>query len=538
MTDMILDRIRRMRTLLAETKKQEVSMRFRLNLYWLSMLVALIAALLLVLSVTGVFSDSQRKLGSTLDLQQQNTADRIARHTDTLTAQGISLSNMLSDELSGFLSDGNLTFDDLNNSPELIAEAEERLYYVMDTTLRTAECSGVYFILDVTANTGLETSGHSRAGLYLRYSDLSGVNSADKHTVLFRGSPQVARSKNVEMHNRWNLEFDTTLIPSYDTVINSPVDRLADGCMWTKRMPLKDTWESAMLLCVPIIDQSGAVRGMCGMELSDLYFRLSYVSSHSTYGSTLTVLTPCEEYNINLGDAMIGHSEDVYLSTDGIMSISHGKYYNTYSIEGECYLGQHRHLAVHTHDDKPLAVLTLLPESSYSRSARTSRFFWTVGFLAFFLISLGTSFYFSKIFVRPITNMLDSIQQDTVDEDQQSGIQEIDQLLRFIRERTQKQTDGGLPPNIEKLFTAFTARVSTLTSTERTILQYYIDGYDINSIAEMAFISVNTVKKHNTNINRKLELSTREELLLYIDLYRRCGRIDEISNTAKPSQEE
>jgi len=108
--------------------------------------------------------------------------------------------------------------------------------------------------------------------------------------------------------------------------------------------------------------------------------------------------------------------------------------------------------------------------------------------------------------------------------------------MRFMRERVRRK-DGDLPPNIEKLFHSFTERVNTLTSTERTILQYYIDGYDVNSIAEMAFISVNTVKKHNTNINRKLEVSTREELLLYIDLYRRCGRIDEISNTAKTGQE-
>lgn len=53
---------------------------------------------------------------------------------------------------------------------------------------------------------------------------------------------------------------------------------------------------------------------------------------------------------------------------------------------------------------------------------------------------------------------------------------------------------------------------------ERTVLQYYIDGYGIEEIAAKAFISVNTVKKHNTNLNRKLGVSTREELRVYIEI--------------------
>ena len=51
----------------------------------------------------------------------------------------------------------------------------------------------------------------------------------------------------------------------------------------------------------------------------------------------------------------------------------------------------------------------------------------------------------------------------------------------------------------------------------------------MEEVAARSFISVNTVKKHNTNINRKLGVTTREELMLYIDLFRRCGRIEEIA---------
>lgn len=86
-----------------------------------------------------------------------------------------------------------------------------------------------------------------------------------------------------------------------------------------------------------------------------------------------------------------------------------------------------------------------------------------------------------------------------------------------------------LPPNIEELFVAFAAKVKTLTPTERKVLQQYIDGYTLEEFAEKNCISINTAKKHNTNMNRKLGVTSREELFLYIDLFRRCGRLDEIT---------
>lgn len=87
----------------------------------------------------------------------------------------------------------------------------------------------------------------------------------------------------------------------------------------------------------------------------------------------------------------------------------------------------------------------------------------------------------------------------------------------------------GLPPNIEELLSGFRDRVQTLTPMERTVLQYYIDGCSLEEVAARAYISVSTAKKHNTNINRKLGVTSREELMLYIDLFRRCGRLDEIA---------
>lgn len=92
-----------------------------------------------------------------------------------------------------------------------------------------------------------------------------------------------------------------------------------------------------------------------------------------------------------------------------------------------------------------------------------------------------------------------------------------------------EDASAKLPPDMENLFKTFAQRVDTLTASERMVLQYQIDGYNLEETAEKLFISVNTARKHNTNLRRKLEINSREELNVYIDLFRRAGRIDEIT---------
>lgn len=93
---------------------------------------------------------------------------------------------------------------------------------------------------------------------------------------------------------------------------------------------------------------------------------------------------------------------------------------------------------------------------------------------------------------------------------------------------TQKTTPGALPPGMDDLFHSFAEKVKTLSSAERRILNYYIEGHETADIPDLAFISIHTVKKHNRGIYQKLEVASRDELMLYIELFRCCGRLDEL----------
>lgn len=113
------------------------------------------------------------------------------------------------------------------------------------------------------------------------------------------------------------------------------------------------------------------------------------------------------------------------------------------------------------------------------------------------------------------------------------GIMQPEGSLISAQRLSQLNTSGrspdALPPNMEHMFCRFSEKVRTLSSAERRILNYYIQGHQIAEIPELAFISIHTVKKHNRSIYQKLEIASRDELMLYIELFRCCNRLEELT---------
>lgn len=94
----------------------------------------------------------------------------------------------------------------------------------------------------------------------------------------------------------------------------------------------------------------------------------------------------------------------------------------------------------------------------------------------------------------------------------------------------QEQTDEKhqLGAEVSDMLDTFVTNITLLTPAEYNILRYYIHGHEITEIPKLAFVSINTVRKHNKNIYRKLAVGTKEELLLYIDLLQRSNRMHEL----------
>ena len=511
-------------------KEQGVGMQRRLTLYWVCMALSVFAGFLLVFSLLGVFSDAERRVGELLSMQQAGSAAALEVKTDELVARSIVMSEEISRSLQTSLQARGITFAELKDNPDALLEIQENLYAPLNATMLVSRCSGAFAVLDATTNTRAKTAAVSRSGVYLRAANISAQSRPGQELTYFRGIPDIARTEGVQLHNRWNLEFDSALIPGYAERMGKTVSRLAAASYWTEKIPLKDTWESVMLLCVPILDGDGRVCGLCGVEISELYFKLLYPGMSSPYGNMMTLIAPAGSDEIALDQAMLGGTDGSYLEASGSLTVERGNRYNIYTVGGQSYVGMHQSVEIADADDLPFQLITLVPTAGVHQAAAQSRARLVLVSLVILLLMIGLSLLLSRRFVRPITQSLEAIQTEQLLAGQRSGICEIDELIAFVQSKTQEHAIGKetLPPGIAVLFRDFAERIGTLTASERGILHYYIDGHEIEEIPGLAYISMATVRKHNGNLYRKLHVASRDELMLYIDLFRRCDCLDDI----------
>ena len=528
---------RKIKDIQEHAKNRGISLERRLFLYWLIMVLAVMAAVFVVLIVAGVFSNDARKLGGTLSVQQKNTTMTFNKLIDTLNAQNLALSEQITREVADILETEERTFKDLDNNPELITRIEERMCFYLQTIVRSRSCSGAYFILDATTNTEAPGADRSRMGLYLRSGNVGTDGMANQYITFFRGVADVARKENIQMHNRWNLEFDIDNVPGYEILMDFDGRRILDSCYLSNRVTLSGTWEQVVLLSIPVVLE-GKVRGVCGVELSELFFNLVFPAVESSYGNMVTVVAPIADKRLLLDGAISGKTDGTYFTTDGTLLIKNGEHYNTYSDGSRTYFGNHIVIPKAVDGRSDLTLVTLVPEISYQSSVAKNRTFWLCGGLGFLVLMLLAAMFLTRRFMLPIQKQIRALKdQKEPQEKSNSGIIEIDELLAYMYARQAKpDEESKMPPGMEELFFDFARRVETLTPMERTVLQYYINGFSVNEIAEKEFISLSTVRKHNSNINRKLGVSTREELLLYIDMFRRCDLMEKIAYCTGPEK--
>ena len=169
----MLNKFRELRALNAFAKKQSVGMQRKLMLYWVSMILVVFAAVILLLSIAGAFSQNDEQLHEVmeLELQLKNTQDSLASRLDRLTAQSLNLSKELSREIEGELVREGISLQEVNDDSERLLKLQQIMYPLVNTTLQTANCNGAYVILNATANTTLEVAdGSPYRGLLPRHS--------------------------------------------------------------------------------------------------------------------------------------------------------------------------------------------------------------------------------------------------------------------------------------------------------------------------------------------------------------------------------
>lgn len=60
--------------------------------------------------------------------------------------------------------------------------------------------------------------------------------------------------------------------------------------------------------------------------------------------------------------------------------------------------------------------------------------------------------------------------------------------------------------------------IGTLSPAEKAVFDLYMEGHTGKEISEKLYLSINTIKTHNKRIYEKMNVSSRNELMVYIKM--------------------
>jgi RNA polymerase sigma factor (sigma-70 family) len=195
---------------------------------------------------------------------------------------------------------------------------------------------------------------------------------------------------------------------------------------------------------------------------------------------------------------------------------------------GDIFVGLHRPVSLYPEDSafakhKWISAI-LIPAEDIKYSL--TRFNLQLAFLLMLLMILGAviSFFLSRQYLKPIVDGIDMIKAKGLKGPPRTNIPEIDDLIEFLsmhNEKIQEQKDDTLASEV---LDKFLENTKTLSPAERAVFDLYVEGYNAKEISEKLCLSINTIKTHNKRIYMKLNVASRKELLLYVQMLKEAGR--------------
>jgi len=493
----------------------------RVMLYFITLTLASVAVLCMLLAGIGVFSSANKEVAKGLDIQLRNSITSIEQRYEALTAQGLTFSRQLGRILDTYFQSTGAAIDTLDNNEAALLEIQGLVYEPLYTILQMADCNGVYFILDATVNTSVENVPKTRSGLYLRFASVK-VNSAENMNVtMYRGNPGIARRNGIELHNGWKLELYMEGIPYYDEILEVQPEYLFGSYYWTEKVDLPGSWESAVMLGVPVLGQDGTFYGVCGFEISELLFRFSYPVVDTEFGPMITVLAPKAGGELLLSHGLTGGVGNYFSGTESL-AVSEDKRLLVYTSDGAEFVGKESIVKLSSQTfqtNSEWMVATLLPKENYRAYDKRTQIFFIISLIALLIALLIVSRVLSKRYARPIISAIETIQSEYPENAAATNIMELDMLIERIK---QLRKPGNPMP--EDFFLDFFDRVKTLTKAEKEVVKLIISGRKNKEIQALMCITVNTLKSHSRHIYKKLGISSKDELMLYIELINKSGK--------------
>ena len=283
---------------------------------------------------------------------------------------------------------------------------------------------------------------------------------------------------------------------------------------------------------VPIRSENGTVYGVGGFEVSDMMFKQRYTPNEGTYKNVFSLIAPKEENIIKGNVGLI--AGNYFLTADrmetplNIDSCKGGICY--YSNNDTSYGGVHDTLKLYP-DNSPYkenewVLSVMMPKSVISEEEQGVKNVLLAIVIVLLLVSLVVSVLISKRYLKPVTEALDSIKTKSYSgDDKKNTYMEINDLMDFLKQQ-EKVVEPQCKAETVSMFDEFKENLKTLSRAERMVFDKYLEGLKAQDIAEELHLSINTIKTHNRRIFAKLNVSTRKELMVYVEMMKETNRVN------------
>lgn len=364
-------------------KKAEagISLNLRLFLFLAVLVLTIFFGVIAVLLATGTFTAGLSESERIVENELLNVSKDILEDYGQLSLRAIDFSKKLSSSIEERAVKLGISIPDLQDHPEkleeiICGEFDQSLF-----SLLIAKSSGIFFILNATVNPALEKVKGSRAGLYIKNMEPNIISSSPPNIIILRGFPSIGRKKTLALHAQWKMEFDISDAPYYhrpqeaaNLNPNLPLSRLY---YWSAPLKLTGASEVVMLCSVPLIDSGGNVFGVCGFEISEMLFKLSYMPDNSIFKRLFCVLSPVTEHTLEFHQSMFagGYSAKMISSGKDDLNISgQSRFFYTYKKQDQdaSFLGIHTPVQLYPKDSafykEQWAAAVMVPEIDITSS--------------------------------------------------------------------------------------------------------------------------------------------------------------------------
>jgi len=518
-------------------------MRRRFAVYVFSVICLFLAVIIVLLNLFGILDPTDRQIMDDLNASLSTCSDRIEHDCDELAACAISFAGQLEKLIQDYLTGNNISFNELKNNAYALDSLQNALYDSVYLNMQVAPASGAFFILDTTVNSRSENELYS--GIYLKYINLYSENTVNNEFSIYRGSFAVGKNKDINFHSGWKNESSSDYFKDCNEVFSEGTHYALSPIV-----EIPDTWERARYIYVPIRDYGENIIGVCGFEINDLLFQLSYKAINGPWGSEICGLLDMH------GGIYSGQFSSGRYNADNDLNLKKENRSALFDFGGEKCVGLTKEIPL---GKEAFSVAVMLPEAQYESFLRKGQVKFLLIFMIAAILAFVCCFFMSKKYVSPILKKIEQVKSNE-DYSKQLRIREIDDLFAFLEEKdnyyeqqldelenakqyaeeearkakaeyeraTEKyelaksEIDRLAEKRKEEIvpeeYNFFIENLGMLTPAEYRVYELYLSGKTAKQIAEILNITENTLKYHNKNIYSKLGISSRKQLLRYAAL--------------------